>query len=152
MFFVLCYKSMSRLAPQQNNQQIKYQIFSEENMVALAKELGIKYIDIMIAQSRLETAWYSSEIFNENSNLFGMKLAKQRETTAIGVNRGHAKYHTWIESLKDYKLWQEMALNKVSSRESYLSYIGSVYAEDGSYLKKLNKQLTKLNDYGSETN
>jgi uncharacterized FlgJ-related protein len=136
---LFCYMESSKLSTV--DIQVQDRIFSESKMIALAKEIGIKYIDVMIAQSRLETAWYSSDIFHDNKNLFGMKVAKQRETTAIGVNRGHAQYHSWIDSLKDYKLWQDVVLTKVSSRQSYISYIGRVYAEDGSYLKKINKQL-----------
>jgi len=115
--------------------------FSESRMIHLAESLGIKHIDIMVAQSRIETGWYTSPIFIHNKNLFGMKLPERRETTAIGSNRGHAQYISWQQSVADYKLWQLNVLIKNKSREQYLSYIGRTYAEDRNYINLINKQL-----------
>jgi uncharacterized FlgJ-related protein len=115
--------------------------FNEERMIAYAHSIGVKYIDIMVAQSRIETGWYSSAIFLEGANLFGMKLAKKRPTTASGEHRKHAKYSSWLRSVEDYKLWQEMVLNKVSSREEYMEYIAKYYAENPNYLNLIKKQI-----------
>jgi uncharacterized FlgJ-related protein len=110
-------------------------------MISYAKQIGIKYIDVMVAQSRIETGWYSSAIFIEGANLFGMKLAKRRPTTASGEHRKHAKYSNWLRSVEDYKLWQEMVLNKVSSREEYMNYIAKYYAQNPNYLNLIKKQI-----------
>ena len=115
--------------------------FSEERMIYLAESLGIEHIDIMVAQARIETGWYTSGIFIHNKNIFGMKLPERRETTAIGSNRGHAQYTSWQQSVADYKLWQLKVLTKNKSREQYLSYISKNYAEDGNYINLINKQL-----------
>jgi uncharacterized FlgJ-related protein len=122
------------------NKQIQIQ-FSEIRMINLAKSIGIKYIDIMVAQSRIETGWYKSKIFIHNNNLFGMKLPKRRSTTAIGSNRGHAQYTSWQQSVVDYKIWQSKVLIKNKSRSKYLSYIGRNYAENGNYLTMIKQQL-----------
>jgi flagellum-specific peptidoglycan hydrolase FlgJ len=114
--------------------------FTENRMIEYANKIGIKYVDVMVAQSRIETGWYSSKIFKEGSNLFGMKLAKRRKTTALGEHRKHAKYSDWTKSVEDYKLWQEMVLKKVSSKQEYLSYIGKYYAENPNYLNLIKKQ------------
>ena len=115
--------------------------FTEDRMISYAKQIGIKYIDVMVAQSRIETGWYSSAIFLEGANLFGMKLAKRRPTTASGEHRKHAKYSNWLRSVEDYKLWQEMVLNKVSSREEYMNYIAKYYAQNPNYLNLIKKQI-----------
>lgn len=128
-----------------NNESGSFEIidlsFTEDRMISYAKQIGIKYIDIMVAQSRIETGWYSSAIFLEGANLFGMKLAKRRPTTASGEHRKHAKYSSWLRSVEDYKLWQEMVLNKVSSREDYMNYIAKYYAQNPNYLNLIKKQI-----------
>lgn len=115
-------------------------MFTENRMIEYANKIGIKYVDVMVAQSRIETGWYSSKIFKEGSNLFGMKLAKRRPTTASGEHRKHAKYDSWIKSVEDYKLWQEMVLSKVKSKRDYINYIAKYYAENPNYLKLIKKQ------------
>ncbi len=115
--------------------------FSEERMISYAKRIGIKYIDVMVAQSRLETGNYTSKVFREGRNLFGMKLPERRETTAVGEHRNHAKYTSWVSSVDDYKIWQSNVLAKVRSKKQYLAYIGKNYAEDPKYLKLIKKQL-----------
>ena len=116
-------------------------IFSEQKMISYAKRIGIKYIDVMVAQSRLETGNYTSKVFREGRNLFGMKLPERRETTAVGEHRNHAKYTSWVSSVDDYKIWQSNVLAKVQSKKQYLAYIGKNYAEDPKYLKLIKKQL-----------
>ncbi len=115
--------------------------FTEERMVTYAKSIGIKYIDVMVAQSRIETGWYSSMVFIEGANLFGMKLAKQRPTTASGEHRRHARYSNWLRSVQDYKLWQEMVLTKVESKKEYMNYIAKHYAQNPNYLNLIKKQI-----------
>lgn len=115
--------------------------FTEDRMIEYANKIGIKYVDVMVAQSRIETGWYSSKIFKEGSNLFGMKLPKRRATTASGEHRNHAKYDSWIKSVEDYKLWQEMVLQKVNSKKEYLDYISKHYAENPNYLNLIKKQI-----------
>lgn len=57
------------------------------------------------AQAAFETGNFTSRIFYENNNLFGMKLAKKRETTAKGENRGHAVYDNIKDSIQDFVLY-----------------------------------------------
>lgn len=116
-------------------------IFSEQKMISYAKRIGIKYIDVMVAQARLETGNYTSKVFREGRNLFGMKLPERRETTAVGEHRNHAKYTSWVSSVDDYKIWQCNVLAKVRSKKQYLAYIGKNYAENPKYLKLIQKQL-----------
>jgi flagellum-specific peptidoglycan hydrolase FlgJ len=134
---ILCSLEIGQI---QINTQTRNQ-FSESSMINLAKSLGVKYIDIMVAQARIETGWYTSKIFIHNNNLFGMKLPERRLTTAIGSDRGHAQYISWQQSVADYKIWQSKVLIKNKSRRKYLSYIGRTYAENGNYINLIKKQL-----------
>lgn len=52
-----------------------------------------------------ETGNFTSDVYRENHNLFGMRLPKQRDTTAIGENRGYAVYNEDSDSIKDLLLW-----------------------------------------------
>lgn len=60
-----------------------------------------------LAQVIQETGWLKSDICLTAKNLFGMKLPRTRETTANGSYKGHARYESYNESVKDYKLWQQ---------------------------------------------
>ena len=71
------------------------------------REVGIEHPSIVYAQSIAETGHYNSVICRENHNIFGMKKPTQRRTLATGVNRGHATYDTWKQSIFDYWLWQK---------------------------------------------
>jgi uncharacterized FlgJ-related protein len=134
---ILCSLEIGQI---QINTQTRNQ-FSESSMINLAKSLGVKYIDIMVAQARIETGWYTSKIFIHNNNIFGMKFPERRHTTAIGSDRGHAQYISWQQSVADYKIWQSKVLIKNNSRRKYLSYIGRTYAEDSNYINLIKKQL-----------
>lgn len=61
--------------------------------------------DFIACQCACETAYGRSTIFLENKNLFGMKVAKQRLSSCIGVNREHALYYDSEQSIMDYFLW-----------------------------------------------
>ena len=52
----------------------------------------IENSDVVKAQIWLETGNLSSKFCKENNNLFGMKLPKRRQTTAIGKLDGMAYY------------------------------------------------------------
>lgn len=107
----------------------------------LMEEIGVAHPDIAIAQARLETGNFTSKVFKENNNLFGMKLAKSRPTTAITDRNNHASYKDWVQSVLDYKLWQDNVVKKHRSRRAYLKYLAENYAEDKQYINKLKQML-----------
>ena len=113
--------------------------FSEEKLLILLKELNIKNYQVVYAQAVLETGHFKSKSFKEGNNLFGMKVAKQRPTTATGEYLGHAKYNSWQESVYDYALYYSKYLSKFSTQDSYLNYLKEHYAEDPTYINKLIK-------------
>ena len=101
--------------------------FSKDNLQKEIVKQGIKYPDIVMAQAKIESGHFTSAIFKENNNLFGMKLPAQRKTTAIGKNRGHAKYETWQDSVKDYKIWQDTLGWSSLSKETYIQKLSDKY-------------------------
>jgi hypothetical protein len=66
-----------------------------------------KMAKLITSQAAHETGNFSSKIFKENNNLFGMKLAKKRRTLAIGEQYGHAKFKSIEDSVKDYKIYHK---------------------------------------------
>jgi uncharacterized FlgJ-related protein len=115
--------------------------FSPSNMITTMTEIGIVYPDIVMAQARIETAHFTSKIFKENHNLFGMKLPEQRSTTATGEQYNHATYTSWRQSVIDYKIWQDRVLTKVKSRRAYLKYLSKYYATDKQYVTLIKKMI-----------
>ena len=107
--------------------------FSKEAVVEELKRLNVKYPHIVLAQALIESGHFQSNIFRSNNNLFGMKEAKQRTTTARGTNLGHAYYDTWKESILDYAIFQSAYLRDLKTEEQYLSYLGANYAEASNY-------------------
>lgn len=88
-------------------------------------------------QARLETYNFQSAVFFENNNLFGMKRALVRPTTATGTNRGHATYDHWTCSVDDYKL-RYLYFTRNRQYTDYLAFlIETGYAEDDRYIHKL---------------
>jgi len=104
-------------------------------------EVGIVYPDIVMAQAKIETGHFTSKVFRENHNLFGMKLPRQRSTTAIGEQYNHAEYTSWRQSVVDYKLWQDKVLTKVKGRRAYLRYLHKNYAENKQYVKLIKQMI-----------
>jgi len=117
--------------------------FSKEALWDYLKEKKIKHPEIVYAQAVLETGNFTSRIFRESHNLFGMKLAKVRPTVATGERYGHATYCHWKDSVDDYLLWQEMWSN-IETEAVYYTLLQRVYAEDQNYTR-LVKTIRKQN-------
>jgi flagellum-specific peptidoglycan hydrolase FlgJ len=107
--------------------------FSRDKLVKELKRLNVRYPHIVLAQSILETGYWESRIYQENNNLFGMKQARARATTAKGTQLGHAYYNSWKESVTDYALYQAAYLNKLRTEKKYLNYLDKNYAEAKNY-------------------
>jgi uncharacterized FlgJ-related protein len=106
---------------------------------------GILYPEIAYAQAVLESGNFVSKVAKHNNNLFGMRMPKVRQTTAIGQRYGYARYYNWKDSVKDYKLWQEALLKKYPSmtRSQYKSYIDRIYSTGKNYISKINLIIQK---------
>ena len=117
-------------------------IYEKEFSVALFKEAliyaGITEPQIAFKQAVLETGNFTSELFLYGFNLFGMRLARVRETTGIGEWDSHAKYEHWFYSVVDYKLWQDYYFSKGYDLTDYFTFLNTIgYATDIQYINKL---------------
>ena len=107
--------------------------------------LDIKFPDIVLAQAVLESGNFVSKIAKQNNNLFGMRMPKVRETTAVGQRNGYARYYNWKDSVKDYKLWQDALLKRYPNmtRGQYKTYINRIYSTGKNYISKINLIIQK---------
>jgi uncharacterized FlgJ-related protein len=115
--------------------------FDESELVLMITGLNLLYPEVVIAQSKIETGNYTSDIFKSTGNLFGMKPARNRPYTHYGEYKGHADYlGNWRLSVIDYALWQskEASKSSVKSVEEYLTLLKiKGYAEDNDYISKI---------------
>lgn len=136
--------SITRSSVQKVTEKLSYECVYEQIV-----EMGIKFPDVVFAQAVLESGNFTSNLFKNHNNLFGMKLPKIRETVAIGrVKNGYAKYNSWSESIYDYFLWQNYMLSKkdISTKKDYLVFINKIYAENKSYVRILNRVMKEHKD------
>ena len=85
--------------------------------------LGCVLPNVAVAQFRIETGNYTSDICRENKNLAGIRNSSS--PLSIGKNRGHNAYKTYRDCLKDY----------VRVQNKYLKNIDGKYAEAKGYVK-----------------
>lgn len=122
----------------------KQKQFTEDKLVEKLIELNVKYPHIVLAQAKLESNNYSSRIFMENNNMFGMKEARVRVNLAKGTQYKHAYYNTWQESVLDYAFWAATYGSKCKTEQQYYELL-SGYAEDKGYQAKLKNIIERDN-------
>jgi uncharacterized FlgJ-related protein len=121
-------------------------LITHELLYEQITEKNIKFPEIVFAQAVLESGHFKAPIFTIKNNLFGMKVPKKRETTAINKGKkGYAKYHSWNSSVDDYLLWQEFTLKNKNqlTKNQYLSLLGKIYAKDKNYVSSLKRVMSK---------
>lgn len=94
------------------------------------EKLGVQHIDIVVAQSLLETGTYRSQLVRTHNNLFGFR-----------TKNGYLRFKSWRESCKYYKDWQRRKY-KGGEYFTFLKDIG--YAEDPDYISKLKIILNRI--------
>ena len=91
--------------------------------------------DVVLIQAKIESAHFTSDLFVNANNMFGMKLPRVRETLAVGEYKGHAMYKSWTDCVKDYALWQRFYASKGYDLREYLSFLQEInYATDVNYI------------------
>jgi uncharacterized FlgJ-related protein len=118
-------------------QEIRKDTFSFDNLVEMIDDLNIRFPHIVMAQAMIESGHFQSNVFRTNHNLFGMKQARARCTTARGTELNHAFYDSWKESVYDYAFFQSRYLNDLRTEEAYLDYLDRNYAEAPNYDKAI---------------
>ena len=116
--------------------------FNEEKLILKLKELNLPYPHITLAQAKLESGEFSSRIFKENHNLFGMKEARVRINLAQGTQYGHAYYNNWEESVLDYAFWYASYARKCKTENEFFQLLDQQYAEASQYISSLKNIIT----------
>lgn len=92
---------------------------------------------LLYAQTYHETGNFTSKVFKENKNLFGMRQPKKRQTLATGTQHSHATFQSYKDSIVDYFYRQkEFNISNVDDGEYMLATVKSRYAEDSKYMEK----------------
>lgn len=116
-------------------------IFTPAYLIQAMYDYGIQHPEVVYAQALIESGNFTSWLFKHNHNIFGMKLAIFRKTTAIGERKNHARFNNWLDAVADYKLWQDAKFNgRQVSQAEYLKAL-SKYAADKKYIQKVRKHL-----------
>lgn len=117
--------------------------FSKEKLIILIKRINLKYPHIVMAQSIVESAHFTSKIFISNNNLFGMKRSTSRVTTSDSLQYGYAFYFNWTESVYDYAFLQSTYLHRIKTENDYFTYLSRNYAESDNYVKLLKQVIER---------
>lgn len=123
---------------------VQTQPFSEEALIDLLRSSNIKYPYIVLAQAKIESGNYTSKVFKENNNLFGMKEPNVRTTTALGTKNSHAYYLDWVSSVYDYAMFQNNRMQGVDSESEYYAKLADGYAADSTYAAVIKKTVDSL--------
>ena len=100
-------------------------ISTPELVYQCAKHYKLQHINIVVAQSILETGHYKSDKCINYNNLFGLYDSK---------NKKYYRFNTWQESVKAYK---SKVQYKYSSGDYYRFLTKIKYAKDPKYISKL---------------
>lgn len=116
--------------PKEINDTVLYQFLVNNNAW---------YPDILLKQAKIESANYSSNVYKNTNNLYGMKKVGKRQTTQLNnTYNGYGSYNNWCLSVLDRMLWDIFTFKgEKPSREEYLKAMG-IYAEDENYINKVN--------------
>ena len=119
------------------------QVSLKDSVELFMRQLNMKHIDIAMAQAQLESN-FSSDLFKSNNNLFGMKQAFVRPTSALGTKNNHAYYESWQMSVIDYAFYQSYFM-KGLNKDEYYHKLNESYAKNPHYIKHL-KNIVKQNE------
>lgn len=100
----------------------------------------------IIAQSKVESANYSSDLFKRSNNAFGMKNATQRGQLGYSVaGTDYRYYNSLSESINDFVLWLNYTnfpiVTDVNSYARALKDRGYFESSQADYIKALNSWL-----------
>lgn len=116
--------------PEQINDSILYLFLKDNNAW---------YPEILLKQAKIESGNYTSNVYMNTNNLYGMKKVGKRQTTQLNSTyNGYGCYTNWCESVLDRMLWDIFYFkNKKPTKEEYLNAM-SIYAEAENYVELLN--------------
>ena len=100
---------------------------SYHNLVEVMEECGIRQQLYVIAQACLETGWFTSKVFRQYNNLFGLYDSRKRD---------YYRFSSWEDSVIAYRKYIQYRY-KGGNYLTFLRRIG--YAEDPQYTAKVAK-------------
>jgi hypothetical protein len=115
---------------------IRPEDYSETVLNTLCK-LGVsdEISIIILAQAIHESANFTSYVFENTWNPFGMKLASVRETTRAGRFKDYSKYNSLEDAVTDYYLYMKSRNISLTGELSVYQYVRLLkskgYFEDG---------------------
>lgn len=99
-----------------------------------------------LAQAYHESDAWRSPLYLTGQNMFGMKPATSRSSTAIGTiqigTQTYAKFRSDFDSIRDF--FKRLDYFKIYTEADILNDIKTRYATDGSYFKKVEAVRLKL--------
>jgi len=98
---------------------------TDSAIVSELTHLGCVLPGAALAQMKIETGHFKSNICKENRNIAGIRTSKSK--LVIGMKNNHCAYATYRDCLRDY----------VAIQNRYLAKIDGRYAEDPTYITKL---------------
>ena len=133
IFSILIFAKFGNMKPKffkrsQKHASTKNLEINDTNLLNICKLHGIIEPEIVIAQAKLETGNYSSDVFYENNNLFGLYDSNKKE---------YYKFNSWQESVLAYK---DLIQSKLNDGEDYYVFLKRIgYAKDKNYIKKVKR-------------
>lgn len=101
---------------------------------------------IPLAQAYHESAGWTSALYKQGNNMFGMKPATARQSTANGSiligKMVYARFACAFDSIRDFYKWMDYF--KISTDEELLAHISKNYATDKAYLYRIQAIRVKL--------
>lgn len=105
---------------------------TKELVYDACEHYGIKHIDIVVAQSILETGMYRSEQCLKHNNLFGLYNSRKQV---------YFRFNHWTESVKAYR---DLIQYRLRENEDYYKFLTRIsYASDPDYIKKVKNIVVK---------
>jgi len=80
-------------------------------------------LGLVLAQSALESAYWTSDVYRNGNNAFGLRLASVRDTPAVGVYAGHAQYLNLQDSAMDY--WDRQSAFGIPNTSDPSAYVAA---------------------------
>jgi flagellum-specific peptidoglycan hydrolase FlgJ len=101
-----------------------------------------------LAQALIESASFTSHVYQTNNNTFGMMAPQARDTTALNRGgKGYAAYSSPLDGVSDYFYWlTAMGITNDAQLDAFIK--SGKYATDKAYYVKVQKKVAELQAAG----
>lgn len=110
----------------------------EEELLVLLKKYKIQNPLIVLAQAKLESGNFTSNLFLKYHNFVNMKIPGQRPTSGTNSpNHNYSEYEDLNHGVLDYAIWQSSYARNLNEEQYYSRLVELGFAEDTMYIHKL---------------